>query len=96
LNLGTRSFSGIPPTSVLSRMPNQTSSIVETRTRIRVCAAPTWRGGFGSKAFLIRTRLVFIDETVVTINMVRLRDRCPRGERLIGRVPQGAWKTRYA
>ena len=37
---------------------------------------------------MIRTRLVFIDETVVTINMVRLRDRCPRGERLIGRVPQ--------
>ena len=25
--------------------------------------------------------------------MVRLCDRCPRGERLIGRVPQGHWKT---
>src|SRR5207248_8016318 len=28
------------------------------------------------------TRLVFIDETAVSINMVRLRGRCPRGERL--------------
>jgi DDE superfamily endonuclease len=39
------------------------------------------------------TRLAFIDETAVTINMVRLRGRCPRGERLISQVSQGAWKT---
>jgi hypothetical protein len=38
-------------------------------------------------------RLVFIDETATSTNMVRLRGRCPRGERLIGRVPQGHWKT---
>ena len=38
-------------------------------------------------------RLVFIDETAVTTNMVRLRGRCSRGERLIGHVPQGEWKT---
>lgn len=38
-------------------------------------------------------RLVFIDETSTSTNMVRLRGRCPRGERLIGRVPQGHWKT---
>jgi len=36
---------------------------------------------------------VFIDETATSINMVRLRGRCPRGERLISHVPQGAWKT---
>jgi transposase len=36
---------------------------------------------------------VFIDETATSINMVRLRGRCPRGERLIGHVPQGGWKT---
>ena len=45
------------------------------------------------QGYLDTTRLVFIDETAVTINMVRLRDRCPRGERLISHVPQGAWKT---
>src|SRR5271169_1711784 len=38
-------------------------------------------------------RLVFIDETSTNTAMVRLRGRCPRGERLIGRVPQGHWKT---
>ena len=38
-------------------------------------------------------RLVFIDETAVSTNMVRLRGRAPRGIRLIGRVPLGAWKT---
>jgi DDE superfamily endonuclease len=35
---------------------------------------------------------LMIDETATSINMVRLRGRCPRGERLIGHVPQGEWK----
>jgi hypothetical protein len=38
-------------------------------------------------------RLVFVDETSTSTNMVRPRGRCRRGERLIGRVPQGHWKT---
>ena len=38
-------------------------------------------------------RLVFIDETSTSTNMVRLRGRCRCGERLISRVPQGHWKT---
>jgi transposase len=38
-------------------------------------------------------RLVFIDETAVSTNMVRLRGRAPRGVRLVGHVPLGAWKT---
>jgi len=38
-------------------------------------------------------RLVFIDETAVSTNMVRLRGRAARGVRLIGRVPLGEWKT---
>src|ERR1044072_3332976 len=37
-------------------------------------------------------RLVFIDETATSTNMVRLRGRCPRGERLIASVPHGHWK----
>ena len=37
-------------------------------------------------------RLVFIDETCTTTSMVRLRGRCPRGERLICYAPQGHWK----
>ncbi len=38
-------------------------------------------------------RLVFIDETAVSTNMVRLRGRAPRGTRVIGTVPLGAWET---
>lgn len=37
--------------------------------------------------------LVFIDETAANTKMVRLSGRCARGERLVGRVPQGHWKT---
>jgi transposase len=39
------------------------------------------------------SRLVFIDETGVATNMVRRYGRCPRGERLIAKVPHGHWKT---
>ena len=38
-------------------------------------------------------RLVFIDETAVSTNMVRLRGRAPRGVRVIGAVPLGTWET---
>ena len=38
-------------------------------------------------------RLVFIDETAVSTNLVRLKGRAPRGERVIGTVPLGTWKT---
>lgn len=37
-------------------------------------------------------RLIFIDETGTSTNMARLRGRCRRGERLIGKVPHGHWK----
>ena len=38
-------------------------------------------------------RLVFIDETAVSTNLARVRGRAPRGDRVIGTVPLGAWKT---
>jgi len=38
-------------------------------------------------------RLVFIDETAVTTKMVRQYGRRPRGQRLVGSVPHGHWKT---
>jgi transposase len=38
-------------------------------------------------------QLVFIDETAANTKMTRLNGRCPRGERLVGRVPHGHWKT---
>lgn len=39
------------------------------------------------------TRLVFIDETAVSTNLVRLRGRSPRGIRLVGHVPLAHWET---
>ena len=38
-------------------------------------------------------RLVFLDETWTKTNMTRLRGRSPRGQRLVGQVPWGHWKT---
>jgi transposase len=38
-------------------------------------------------------RLIFIDETATSTNMVRLRGRCRRGVRLVGYAPHGHWKT---
>lgn len=38
-------------------------------------------------------RLVFIDETWAKTNMTRTHGRSRRGERLVAKVPHGAWKT---
>jgi transposase len=45
------------------------------------------------QGLLDSTHLVFIDETSVNTNMTRSYGRAPRGERVTGRVPFGAWKT---
>lgn len=45
------------------------------------------------QATLDPDRLVFIDETGTSTNMARLRGRAPRGERLVGKIPHGHWKT---
>lgn len=49
-----------------------------------------WRA---EQAALDAERLVFIDETGTTTNMARLYGRAKRGQRVIGRVPWGHWKT---
>ena len=49
--------------------------------------------GSGSRPCSISSSLVFIDETWVTTPMAGRYGRCPRGERLIARVPLGTWKT---
>jgi len=38
-------------------------------------------------------RLVFIDETWAKTNMTRSHGRCPRGQRLVAKVPHGHWQT---
>ena len=76
-------------------------SIVITYLLKSLCAAERHRADVArarrrrirQQGFLDTTRLVFIDETAITTNMVRVRGRCPRGERLVSYVPQGGWKT---
>ena len=62
----------------------------EQQRRDVACARRCWRK---AQLMLNPARLVFIDETASRTNMVRLRGRCPRGERLIGSVPHGHRKT---
>jgi transposase len=45
------------------------------------------------QGLLDSTRLVFIDETAVSTNMVRPNGWNTRGERLVGDVPMGHWQT---
>jgi transposase len=53
-------------------------------------ARERWKVG---QARLDAKRLVFVDETGTSTKMVRIRGRCPRGQRLIGKAPCGHWKT---
>jgi transposase len=45
------------------------------------------------QGLLDSTKLVFIDETSVNTNMLRLYGRCPCGQRLVDHEPFGQWKT---
>jgi transposase len=53
-------------------------------------ARASWKA---AQASLDPRKLVFIDETGTATDMARPRGRCARGERLIGKVPHGHWKT---
>jgi transposase len=61
-------------------------------------AEPARRGGgprglVGQPGALNPVRLIFLDETWIATNMMRRYGRSPRGERLVGAVPYGHWKT---
>jgi transposase len=53
-------------------------------------AREEWRSGQPS---LDKTRLIFLDETGVATDLARTRARGPRGQRVIGKIPYGHWKT---
>jgi transposase len=59
----------------------------------RADVARARRRWIGEQGLLDSSCLVFIDETSVNTSMARLYGRCPRGDRLVGRVPLGTWKT---
>src|ERR1700757_4589649 len=58
--------------------------------RRRADVARARRHWIREQGWLDSARLVFIDETAVTTNMVRLNGWNPRGERLIADCPHGA------
>jgi transposase len=66
---------------------------LQAAERERPDVAHARRRWIREQGMLDPARLVFIDETAVSTNMARLRGRAPRGERVIGRVPLGTWKT---
>src|SRR5262249_29710378 len=74
-------------------MASRSKKSLRAAEQHRADVARARRRWLRQQGFLDTTRLVFIDETATSINMVRLRGRCPRGERLISHIPQGAWKT---
>jgi hypothetical protein len=43
--------------------------------------------------YMDAARFVFLDETGLTTKMTRLYGRSRRGERLVGAVPHGHWRT---
>src|SRR5262249_48324280 len=66
---------------------------LRARERARADVARARRRWIRKQGLLDPARLVFIDETATSTSLVRLRGRCPRGERLVGSVPHGHWKT---
>src|SRR5215472_12302080 len=61
--------------------------------RKRADVARARRRWIREQGWLDSTRLVFIDETAVTTNMVRLNGWNPCGERLVADAPMGHWET---
>src|SRR5438270_6028035 len=61
--------------------------------RKRADVARARRRWIREQGFLDPARLVFIDETAVTTNMIRLNGWNPCGERLVSDAPMGHWDT---
>ena len=66
---------------------------LQAAERQRADVARARRRWIREQGMLDPARLVFIDETAVSTNLVRLNGRAPRGERVIGSVPLGTWQT---
>src|ERR1700758_3166896 len=74
-------------------MASHSKKSLRAEERKRADVARARRRWIREQGWLDTTRLVFIDETAVTTNMVRLNGWNPRGERLIADAPMGHWDT---
>src|SRR6516164_8023264 len=77
--------------SLATASPSKKSLRAAERQRADVARAR--RRWIREQGLLDPAHLVFIDETAITTNMVRLNGWNPRGERLVGDVPMGHWET---
>src|ERR1700752_2130058 len=77
--------------SLAMTSPQKKSLQAAERKRAEVARAR--RRWIREQGWLDTARLVFIDETAVTTNMVRLDGWSPRGERLVADAPMGHWET---
>src|SRR5438445_970468 len=80
-----------PGSLLATASPSKKSLRAAERKRADVARAR--RRWVREQGMLDPARLVFIDETAVTTNMVRLNGWNPRGGRLVGDVPMGHWDT---
>ena len=81
--------SGVFSTDTTSR----SKKVLQAAERQRADVARARRRWIREQGMLDPARLVFIDETAVSTNMVRLRGRAPCGVWVIGAVPLGRWET---
>jgi transposase len=80
-----------PASSLAMASPLKKSLRAADRKRADVARArQRW---IREQGFLDPAHLVFIDETAVATNMLRLNGWSPRGERLISDAPMGHWET---
>jgi transposase len=74
-------------------MASHSKKSLRAEERKRADVARARRRWTREQGWLDTTRLVFIDETAVTTNMVRLNGWSPCGERLVADAPMGHWET---
>jgi transposase len=74
-------------------MASHSKKSLRAEERKRADVARARRRWIREQGWLDTTRLVFIDETAVTTNMVRLNGWNPCGERLVADAPMGHWET---
>lgn len=80
-----------PDSSLAIGSPLKKSLRAAERKRADIARAR--RRWIREQGFLDPAHLVFIDETAVTTNMLRLNGWNPRGERLVSDAPMGHWDT---
>jgi DDE superfamily endonuclease len=74
-------------------MTSPSKKSLQAAERKRADVARARRRWIREQGLLDPARLVFIDETAVSTNMVRPNGWNPRGERLVGHVPMAHWET---